>query len=626
MNLAARERVEKLPYVRWVGPFHPFYKLPVSIRERVQHPTDKGLQLRIQVFERGIAQKIVVARAIESHGGRAESIPTGGFVLEATLPEDKIADIAAMSEVQYIDRVGSIVYCMDNVREATGATYVAQTVPGFEGAGMKVEVCDNGFPANHIEFPAPAHVHNPPTNVGDHATHTYGIIFAQGIGDPAARGMLPEADGIICRGSATADRHTLTAELLQPPYEAVLQTNSWGICCIGEGPGAYTTYSASLDDVVFQHPLLILHASGNRGASAPFPIVHLSVAKNIITVGGVDHRDTATLDDDVWNRPGDDEVAIIGPTSDGRVKPDLVGFMDSILTTSPTGYDAEWHGTSAATPQVAGACGLFIEMWARGVFGNPVDPDRTIFFNRPGVYTTKAMLINTAQQYPFNSVGAEFTRHQQGWGLPDLRRCYDMRHRFLVINESDILSNLESSSHDYVVPDGATTLRATLAYPDPAGVPSAAIHRINDLTLRVIAPDETVYHGNFGLIDGPWSLPGGVADVVSTVENVFINNPQPGVWQIEILADEINEDGYLATSALDTVYGLVVHTDVPEAILGDINCDSVVDFADVQPFATVLVDGIISGCDRNRADINNDRKVNASDIAGFIACLLDECP
>lgn len=626
MNPGVRTRVEDLPYVRWVGPLHPFYKLPASIRERVQHPTDEELQLRIQVFERGIVQKAVVAKAVESHGGRVESITQNGFVLEATLPENRVAAIAAMSEVQFIDRTGSIVYCMDNVREVTGAAYVAQTVPGFEGADMTVEVCDNGFPADHVEYPPPSYVHNTPAQVADHATHTYGIIFAKGIGLPTARGMLPEAAGIICRASASTDRHAHTAELLQPPYHAVLQTNSWGICCIGEGPGAYTTYTAALDDAVFQHPLLILHASGNRGASTPFPIVHLSVAKNIITVGGVDHLDTASLDDDVWNRPGDQEVAIIGPASDGRVKPDLIGYMDSILTTSVTGYDTEWHGTSAATPQVAGACGLFIEMWARGVFGNPVDPKGTIFSNRPGVYTTKAMMINTARQYPFDTVNTEFTRHRQGWGIPNLRRCYDLRDRFLVVDETDILTNLESSNHDYVVPPGATALRATLAYPDPAGVPDAAVHRINDLTLRLTAPDKTVYYGNLGLNDGPWSSPGGGADVVNTVENVFVNNPQPGMWQIEVLADEINEDGYLATPAVDTTYGLVVHAEVPEPIPGDINCDSVVDAADAQSLVTVLLNGTIPGCDPGRADMNDDGKTDAGDIASLVACLLGECP
>ena len=52
-------------------------------------------------------------------------------------------------------------------------------------------------------------------------------------------------------------------------------------------------------------------------------------------------------------------------------------------------------------------------------------------------------------------------------------------------------------------------LKAKYAGMSPNDITSAAIHRINDLTLRVTAPDGTVYWGNHGLLDGNWSTPGG---------------------------------------------------------------------------------------------------------------------
>ena len=65
------------------------------------------------------------------------------------------------------------------------------------------------------------------------------------------------------------------------------------------------------------------------------------------------------------------------------------------------------------------------------------------------------------------------------------------------------------------------------------------------------APSGTSDWGNNGLHEGNWSVPGGVANDVDTVENVFVQNPEAGLWTVEVLASEINEDAHLETPQID---------------------------------------------------------------------------
>jgi PKD repeat protein len=51
-----------------------------------------------------------------------------------------------------------------------------------------------------------------------------------------------------------------------------------------------------------------------------------------------------------------------------------------------------------------------------------------------------------------------------------------------------------------------------------------------------------VYLGNVGLTAGNSSVPGGAADGIDTVENVFVVHPEPGTWSVAVEAAEINQD------------------------------------------------------------------------------------
>ena len=92
------------------------------------------------------------------------------------------------------------------------------------------------------------------------------------------------------------------------------------------------------------------------------------------------------------------------------------------------------------------------------------------------------------------------------------------------------------------VAPGETELKVTMVYPDPPGNPGSTTARVNDLDLRVISPSGAVYHGNVGLTTGNASVPGGAANRIDTVENVFVVDPEPGTWSVAVEAAEINQD------------------------------------------------------------------------------------
>ena len=128
----------------------------------------------------------------------------------------------------------------------------------------------------------------------------------------------------------------------------------------------------------------------------------------------------------------------------------------------------------------------------------------------------------------------------------------------LVVNEDKVLKNLETATYTYEVESEWSQFQATLVYNDPPANLAAAVHRINNIDLKVTAPDGTVYWGNNGLLAGNFSVAGGESNKLDTVENVIIPEPLVGTWTVEVIADEVNEDTHLETADIDVDFALVV--------------------------------------------------------------------
>ncbi len=577
MSPEVRGRVAAFPFVRWVGPYHAAYRLEEFMRDNVDRAESLYPLQRyhVKVFESGDEQKGIVADRIRTIGGKIDMADAGKFLLDATLTPRQLFEVAQWDEVSFVDRWSAPRATMNNVRIVGGADYL-EGVAGYTGAGVRAEIMDNGCQLNHPDFAGRIAVRG---NVGFpiefHGTATFGIIFGSGAGSGTARGLMPDAFGYFNDWSLQTSRYNDLGQLVLPPFNCVFQSNSWGFQSTPE----YTSVSAEMDDAVFDFDIVILHSQGNDGTQSS---VEHAWGKNVVGVGGVLHFDDADPSNDSWSGTGS-----IGPASDGRIQPDLCYYYESIRTTSPGGYTNSMGGTSAACPETAGHFGLFYQMWADGLFGNVVSGG-TVFAERPHATTARAIMVHTASQYPFSGTGHDLTRVHQGWGRADVQNLYDNRNRLFIIDESQVLRLFQGSSHQMNVGAGESEFKATMIYADPGGTTSSSQHRINDLTLKVTSPSNVVYWGNNGLLEGNWSTPGGSPNTIDTVENVFIQNPEAGLWTVEVLADEINQDGHVETPQMDADFALIISCD----FCNDCNENGVPDQFDI-------ANGTSSDCNNN---------------------------
>ena len=326
-------------------------------------------------------------------------------------------------------------------------------------------------------------------------------------------------------------------------HEVMFTTASWG----DARTTAYTSVSADADDIVFDHGIAWTNSQSNAGNQDSRP---QAWAKNVFSIGGVRHRNNADRSDDSWSGGGS-----TGPAADGRIKPELCAYYDGIHTSNTTSFG----GTSGATPIVAGHNALAIQMFADGIFGNaPRVPGGTMFENRPKFTTLKALQVANARQYEFDATSTDNRREHVGFGFPNLKTMYDNRTRMLVVDETDVLTQGQSTLYVVPVNGDEGELKVAMSYADPAANPAAAITRVNDLDLRVTSPSGVVYHGNHGLWDGNHSMSGGAPNGIDTLECVFVEEPEAGAWLVEVSAPLIVQDGHVETPVVDADYGLCV--------------------------------------------------------------------
>jgi hypothetical protein len=551
MSDADADLVRSLPLVRWMGPYLADYKVQVP---QVQAKVTNNSKTHYSLWLAKKNKQEDVAKFIKGIGGEV-ALRTKSRRMEAKLNDNQLQRTAAHPWVLAIDLRTPYEDDMDIVREISGADYI-ETVQGYTGQGVRGEVLDDGLRTTHQEFQYNTPVfHYSNDSDNNHGTSVYSIIFASGV-NPQARGLIPDAEQpIFASRYHYTDRYAHTQELVNPggTFRGVFQTNSWG----SSQTTSYTTDSAEMDEIIFDLDVIITQSQSNTGDRQSRP---QAWAKNIVAVGGVRHYNTLSRSDDAWN-----QSASIGPASDGRVKPDVWHFYDYTRAAYYTGDASytDFGGTSGATPITAGHLGLIFQMWADGVFSGAPGQGRDVFNYKPHFTTAKALLIHSAYQYPFSGTNHDKTRMHQGWGMPDVKNLYDMAAAAnwnfpVLIDESAVIAPLEV--HTYPVNfDGTKPLKATLVYADPPCVPGTSPHRINDLTLKVTAPDgTTVYWGNNGLDVGVWSTFGGSANTIDTVENVFIETPTPGTWTIQVMADLVVQDSHVETPSLDADYALVV--------------------------------------------------------------------
>ena len=556
MSKDAALEVRRMRFVRWLGSYDPVFRLePELALAFVRGAALPTQRYNIVVCDKH-SDKPALLEAIAGVGGTVDNLFAGSILLEATLSQAQLLRVANLNQVLWIDRWSASEEDMDNARVQGGGDYV-ETVGGYTGTGVRGHIYE-GVEFNHPDFNTALTVVGSCSSAERHGHCTAGIVFGNGSSAVQARGMAPDAVGFYTNYNCVNSGLSRNAVINQVvnTHNCMFTTASWG----GARTRFYTSTSADSDDVVFDHRIPWTQSQSNAGNQDSRP---QAWAKNVFSVGGVGHFNNSNAADDSWSAGN----GSTGPAADGRIKPDLCAYYDSIWAsdlTGSAGYSSgnsttTFGGTSGATPIIAGHNALLIQMFTDGLFGNaPRVVGGTRFQNRPYAQTLKALQIVGARPYAFNASSSDNRREHQGWGFPSLQDLYDERANVFLVPEDDILTQGQTASHTIAVAAGTGRLKVCMTFLEPAGNPSAAQAIVNNLNLRVTSPSGTSYWGNNGLSSGNTSTPGGSANAIDSVECVFVENPQDGNWLVEVIAQSIVVDAHVATASTDASYALAV--------------------------------------------------------------------
>ncbi len=443
---------------------------------------------------------------------------------------------------------------------------------------------------------------------GWHGTHVAGTIAAEGV-DSAAKGMAPKV-GIDSYNWYDDYAEMAAAGASAPADGGIYLSNhsygylaGWNIEFIASrwewrwswyGPwsatpeneqesffGQYEAETAAVDDVAFALPYyLICCSAGNERTDNPAPgegityvdgmfryytwydpaghppgdgvyksgydtLAPWGGAKNVLSVGAVTDAVTGGARD-----PASGAMTTFsswGPTDDGRIKPDVVANGYQLYSTDDVSDTAYWtsSGTSMSSPNATGSALLLQELYAEKFPGEAMRSS-----------TLKALILHTA-----DDLGRPGPDYCYGFGLMNAKAAADVIDSCTVAGDvpiiEDSLDDGENTSRSYTFWwDGATALRATLCWTDPAGAATSVdddrdAKLVNDLRLKITTPDGEwlPYCLSYAAPDAPATR--GV-NSVDNVEQVYVNSSgTPGDCTVTV-----DYAGVLTGGAQD--FGLVV--------------------------------------------------------------------
>lgn len=336
---------------------------------------------------------------------------------------------------------------------------------------------------------------------------------------------------------------------------ARISTNSWGANTFGSYTLFDQVYDALVRDALQAQPgnqeISIIFSAGNSGPDGG-SIGSPGNAKNVITVGAAESYRPTWTDGCGVGPYGADSAGDIadfssrGPTSDGRIKPDLVAPGTHIqgAATQIPGYTGNFvcdryhpaeqtlyaasSGTSHSTPAAAGAASLLYYYYQQHFSADPPSPAMI-----------KAYLVNSARYQDGLGANDDLPSASQGFGGVFLGRAFDGLPRVLIDQQGEFSESGQVYEVRARIADPAKPLRITLAWSDAPGGPYAAAY-VNNLDLEVEVSG-SVYLGN--VFNGASSVLGGQADSVNNLESVFLPAGQSGEVLVRVRATNIAGDG-----------------------------------------------------------------------------------
>lgn len=533
--------------VRWIGAIQSLDRLAPILRERgvredmIDDQGRTGLDVR---FFADVSPDEAL-RVLETYGATVETklIDFNRFVIR--VDPGAIAALSDEDGVQWITEAPPPKATHnDGTRARTNVNTVQAAPYNLSGANVDLGIWDSGKVDTHVDFSGRLTVVDSSATVSSHGTHVAGTMAGDGSNSAnqggAAfqwRGMAPGADIFSYKWDNNLTDHNGAINT----YGIELSQNSWGYT-VDEGAfgncylyGNYDYDAPDYDDIItglYGKRIAVVFSAGNErndgdcGMSTAPPYINYAnvgppaTAKNVIAVGATNSNDDSMTTFSSW-----------GPMDDGRIKPDVVapgcestgeGYIHSTLPGNVYGGSG-WCGTSMAAPAVSGISGLLIQQY------------RSTFASDPLPSTLKALLVQTAADMndgtSYYNPGPDYA---SGYGRLDAQAAVDEIIAGHV--RQDQVSNGQTDVFTVDVVAGTPSLKVTLAWDDEPGAVNANPALVNNLNLVLVEPNGTTTHL-------PWVLnpanPSNNAttgtDNVNNVEQVQVNSPVAGTWEVRVI-------------------------------------------------------------------------------------------
>jgi len=554
------EEIEEKDYIRWVGKYETQHRISPRLDD-LQGQKDLSLIIYEDVEE--------VLPELEKFG---KIDRYRGDHVRMTSDVSNVEHIAQIEGVGWIE-LNEEIELLNNDAQWSVQSGVTEERPiwerGLTGEGQIVGVADTGVDYSHSAFRDPKgdpigpdhrKIVNYVEYAGDYDGHGHGTHVAGSIAGNDEIDDDPQPyDGVakdarlsvydIGTDSGGLELPSSLYYIFDAAYEdgARVHSNSWG-----SDDSSYTSRAREVDEYMWENKdMLILFAAGNSGDEEN-TMASPATAKNILSVGasGNGNRDSSQNDMASFSSRG--------PTDDGRLKPEIVapgqgsqgwyGDDDIISAKSDGDPDSQnneytdMQGTSMATPIVAGSAAVVREYFEEGYY-----PREDI--ENPSAALIKAVLVNSAEEITGAGAytnGDSYPNFDQGFGRTTLDNSLefaDNQRNLKVFDEIIGLKTGESDNYTITVENSSEPLEVTMAYTDYPGSPTAEKALVNDLNLKVTAPDGSIFKGNvFEGTDPGQSTTGGEFDNLNPLENVLRIEPQVGEYEIEVIGENIPKE------------------------------------------------------------------------------------
>lgn len=375
LNGLSVQDLQSLNGVRYIEPFHPYYRLQKDVRKFVESDTEDARQIAMMSFRgRELEQAVTAAGAdiVRSQhiGGRE--------YLTVSATSEQVERMMKDNTVQWIEPHYELHSMNDLSVDRLKATVLKKLHPTLNGDGVIINVTDSGVDFVNPGFalkqgnPTSTNVNTRivhygykvppfdsdgdglPGDADGHGTHVAGSILGNGalsetVGQAPGSGTAPYGTNVFA-GSAPRARLVMLEdfnsyaydEQAQVAYEkgARISNNSWGTTNVNY----YTTLAKIWDELVRDasestdgnQQYIVFFSAGNTGggnfdgSGQQGTVENPALAKNVIAVGAVESKRNADNipfakeeTDTDWQVASFSSRGPVGG-ADKRIKPDIV--------------------------------------------------------------------------------------------------------------------------------------------------------------------------------------------------------------------------------------------------------------------------------------------------------------